>query len=573
MRIIALGLCLLAAAALSANSQADEAAAQESGLPSALSNPDQDPAAIPLADAKAGLPAAEALERLGARVGRIGIVVDDIFNEADPRENRWVYRVANNLHLKTRDGTVRAQVLLRPGDLYTVQKAEETARILRDKRYLYDAIVEPVRYDPVTNTVDLEVRVRDVWSLSPGIGVGRSGGANKSHVRLVDENLLGRGQFAAIGYNSNVDRSGLSLDFRDANLFGSWWGADLGYDDNSDGSATSIAIGRPFFSLDSHWSAGLQATSRDQITPMYDLGDKTNEFREQDDLFSIGGGWSRGLVNGWTTRWLAGYRYDRSRFSDAGTDADVPTTLLPEDRTLAYPWVGVELIQDHFATTRNQDQIGRTEDLFLGKSLRLELGWTASAFGGDRSAGIFSLAGRMGRYIGDRGLLFTEGAFNGRLESGQLADSLLSAEAHYYLRFDDKNLFTASIRGQHGVDLDLDHQLLLGGDSGLRGYPLRYQNGDTLALLSVEQRYFTDWFPFRLVRVGAAVFADVGRTWGDAPLASRPQGWLTDVGIGLRLGNARSALGNVLHIDLAFPIGARSDISSVQLLLDARKSF
>jgi len=69
------------------------------------------------------------------------------------------------------------------------------------------------------------------------------------------------------------------------------------------------------------------------------------------------------------------------------------------------------------------------------------------------------------------------------------------------------------------------------------------------------------------------VFADVGRTWGDAPLASRPQGWLTDVGIGLRLGNARSALGNVLHIDLAFPIGARSDISSVQLLLDARKSF
>ena len=69
------------------------------------------------------------------------------------------------------------------------------------------------------------------------------------------------------------------------------------------------------------------------------------------------------------------------------------------------------------------------------------------------------------------------------------------------------------------------------------------------------------------------MFADVGRTWGEAPLASEPQGWLTDVGFGLRLGNARSGLGNVLHMDLAFPLGASSDISSVQVLLEAHKTF
>ena len=247
--------------------------------------------------------------------------------------------------------------------------------------------------------------------------------------------------------------------------------------------------------------------------------------------------------------------------------------LLPEDRTLSYPWVGVELIQDRFETTHNQDQIGRTEDIFLGKSLRLELGWTSEALGGDRSAGIFGVSGRMGNYVGKRGLVFLGSSWNGRLESGSLADSLLSAETSYYLRFNDKNVFTASMDGQHGTDLDLDHQILLGGDTGLRGYPLRYQAGDTRALLSVEERYFTDWFPFRLVRVGGAIFADVGRTWGTAPLASEPQGWLTDVGFGLRLGNARSGLGNVFHMDLAFPLGASSDIDSVQVLLEARKSF
>ncbi|MEZ5565676.1 MAG: BamA/TamA family outer membrane protein [Gammaproteobacteria bacterium] len=572
MRQIALYLCVLAATC-SAASQAAPSPAIENESSSALLTEGTDPAAVADVEPRKGIPTPGELERLGARIGQTNVAVDDIFNEEDPREDRLLYRLANKLHIDTRDTTVLAQVLLKPGEPYTVQRAEETARILRDKRYLYDAVVEPTHYDPATNTVDVLVRVRDVWSLSPGIGVGRSGGTNKTRARVVDENFLGRGQYVAVGYTSDVDRSGLSFDFRDQNFFNSWWGVDAGYTDSSDGSTSNIAIGRPFFSLDSHWSAGMSAVSRDQITPMYDLGEKTNEFRQQDDYLGLDGGWSRGLENGWTTRWLTGFRYDRSRFSDAGSDADMPTTLIPEDRTLSYPWVGIELIQDRFETTRNQDQIGRTEDVFLGKSLRLELGWTAGIFGGDRSAGIFSLGGRLGNYVGRRGLIFAESSWNGRLESGQLADSLLSAGTHYYLRFNDKNVFTASANVQHGVDLDVDHQLLLGGDTGLRGYPLRYQNGDTLAVMSVEQRYFTDWFPFRLVRVGAAVFADVGRTWGQAPLASEPQGWLTDVGIGLRLGNARSGLGNVLHVDLAFPIGASSDISSVQLLLEAQKTF
>lgn len=568
MRFMALGIGLIVASGtLGAETPADPRAGS-----AALLRDNQDPSAIVRQSGQVvDIPPAGELERRGAVVGHVEVAVDDIFNEDDPRENRALYRLANRLHLDTRDTTVLSQVLLQPGEAYSARRAEETARILREKRYLYDAVVEPTAYDPETNTVDLRVRVRDVWSLSPGIGVGRSGGENKTRARIVDENFLGRGQYVAIGYSSTVDRSGLSFDFRDQNFFGSWWGIDAGYTDSSDGSTISLGIGRPFFSLDTHWSAGMHALTNDQITPLYDLGEKVDEFRQESDLFGIQGGWSRGLVDGWTTRWLAGYRYDRSLFEESFEDT--PTVLLPEDRTLSYPWVGVEFIQDHYETTRNQDQIGRTEDVYLGKSLRLELGWTADAFGGDRSAGIFGLTGRMGNYVGKRGLVFMESFWNGRLESGSLADSLLSTEARYYLRFNEKNVFTAAVEGQHGFDLDLDHQLLLGGDTGLRGYPLRYQGGDSRALISVEERYFTDWFPFRLARVGGAIFADAGRTWGDAPLASQPQGWLTDVGFGLRLGNARSGLGNVLHIDIAFPLGASGDISSTQILLEAKKTF
>ena len=93
------------------------------------------------------------------------------------------------------------------------------------------------------------------------------------------------------------------------------------------------------------------------------------------------------------------------------------------------------------------------------------------------------------------------------------------------------------------------------------------------ALVTLEQRFYTDWQPLKLFNVGAAVFFDAGRTWGHDEFAAAPAGWLTDVGLGLRLGSARSGLGNVLHIDLAFPLNRGSDIDSLQLLIETRKSF
>lgn len=519
------------------------------------------------------IPSAEELEAMRAQIGSVAIDVDEIFDESDPRENKLLYRLANDLHLATRESTVRDRLLFRSGEPFSAQKAEETARLLRAANFLSDAEVTPTRYDPASNTVDVKVRVRDVWTFEPGVGVGRSGGSNKTRMRLADENLFGLGQEIALEYKSDEDRSGLGLQFHDPNVLHSWWALDTKYTDTSDGSIASLSFARPFYSLNSRWSAGLAFETVDEVTSLYDLGEPINDFESSYDSFAIQGGRSQGLVDGWTFRWIAGYRYDRARFAPAEDDGDVPSLVVPADRLLSYPWGGIELVQDHYRTTQNQDQIGRTEDVFLGERLLATFGWAAPALGSDRSAGIFSVEGELGRPFGENDTLLADARWSGRLEGGSLADALLEANAHYYHRFDEKNLFVASLEGAQGSNLDLDHPVYLGGDNGLRGYPLRYQAGTTRALATVEQRYFTDWYPFRLLRVGGAVFADVGRTWGDATLASESQGWLGDVGFGLRLGNARSGTGSVLHVDLAFPLAGSQDIESVQLLLEAQHSF
>jgi hemolysin activation/secretion protein len=76
-----------------------------------------------------------------------------------------------------------------------------------------------------------------------------------------------------------------------------------------------------------------------------------------------------------------------------------------------------------------------------------------------------------------------------------------------------------------------------------------------------------------LFNVGAAVFYDMGATWGRDPLGTPSQGLLRDIGVGLRLGNSRSALGNVLHIDVAFPLDGDQSIRSVQFLVETKEKF
>jgi len=147
------------------------------------------------------------------------------------------------------------------------------------------------------------------------------------------------------------------------------------------------------------------------------------------------------------------------------------------------------------------------------------------------------------------------------------------AAVRYYFQQSERRLLFLGASVDATSNLDPDHQVLLGGDTGLRGYPLRYQAGEGRWLVTAEQRYFTNWYPFRLFNVGGAIFADVGRTWGANLGGTRSLGVLKDVGFGLRLGNSRSALGNVLHVDVAVPLDGGSDIQKVQFLVSTQRSF
>lgn len=515
----------------------------------------------------ANMPTDRELHDRGARIGKIQIAVDDVFEQS--LSLAAPYRIVNSLHISTHVATVNQQLLFREGDTFDRRVLDETERLLRDQRYLADASVETLRYND-DNTVDVLVRVHDVWTMSPGLSFGRKGGENSTKFEFEDTNFLGLGKTVSVERSANVDRTAWRLGYVDPHVFGSWWRLAAAHSTLSDGSSDEFSFGRPFYSLDSRWSAGVSAVDSELMTPLYSLGKQIGRFHTQKQQFAFDGGVSRGLVDGWTTRYLFGARYDAKRFA---ADPGDPSSFVPDDRRYAYPYVGVQWLEDSYVTTRNLNQIGRTEDLHLGKSLTMTVGFAASAFGSTSNAMMLTTSGEAGYELGEEKFFIGNFDLASRVESGGVRNALFDVGGRYFQRQSEHRVFFAGLDATYSSNLDPDTQLLLGGDNGLRGYPLRYQAGTSKAVLTLEQRFYTDWQPLKLANVGAAIFADTGRMWGQDRFAAAPQGWLTDVGVGLRLGSARSGLGNILHIDVAFPLNRTADIDSVQFLVETKKSF
>ena len=502
-------------------------------------------------------------------IGNIILEKQDVFDLSNPKENNALYRLANRLHIITKDSVIEQQLLFGSGDLFSKRLVEETERILRRNTYFYDATITPVSRED--GTVDLQVDTRDVWTLKPGFSFSRSGGENRSSVKLEELNLFGWGQQVLVSRSKDVDRDSTLFSFRDKNLGRSWTQLRLDYSDNSDGHWQSLSVVRPFYALDSHWSAGGSGTDFDLQRKLYQLGEAAAEYRHERRLLTAFGGWSAGLQNGWVRRYTAGVAYDENVFSVV-PDGTLPSAI-PNDRELVYPYFGIEILEDQFETAQNRDQIKRTEDFLTGTRIAATLGWSDEGFGADRDAVLYWLSAS--RSFGDlaKSAVLLSANASGRVESGNAVNALLSARARYYKQQSDQRTFFTTISATYGNNLDLDNPVELGGASGLRGYPLRYQSGDSKVLLTVEQRYFWNWYPFRLVRVGGAIFADTGRTWGDNPIGGESLGWLSDVGFGLRLAPTRTGTRSIIHVDVAFPLDGDDSIDSVQFLIESKRSF
>ena len=523
---------------------------------------------LPPGALKEWIPSDEDLAARGAVIGEIVIRNENIFDTADPKEDNWLFRLANRLHVRTRPWVIRGQLLFRTGDPYDRRLIEESERILRSNRFFYDAGIRPIAFHD--GRVDVEVLTRDVWTLRPGISFGRAGGANTIGINIEDLNILGTGVGLGVSRASTPDRSTSNVYVKAGRIADTWIRTELVISQNSDGWTRGALIERPFYSLGTRWAAGASFMDNVSVNTLVRTVNFANQFQTHANNETAWVGWSEGLKGRWVKRYILGFTRDVSSFAPA--PGEVPSGPLPPDRTLAYPWVGFELTEDAFEKARNRDQIARTEDFFLGNRVHASLGYANAVFGADRAAAVFSGGFGTGFRPAESSSMLFDSTAGGRYETGSVRDAVLGARSLSYFRLSENWLAYSLLSVKRGISLDPDHELLLGGDNGLRGYPRQYQAGDRSVLFTLEGRYYTALYPFRLFRIGGAVFYDMGRAWGGA-FANPDPGVLRDIGTGLRIALARSGQGGVVHIDVAFPLDGDPSISRMQFLVKTKVGF
>ena len=509
---------------------------------------------------------------LGTTIRSIRVTRFSVFDMEDPDENNRVYRWANDFHSVTREWVVRDHLLIEEGEGYNVARLRESERILRDLKFIFDASVRAWRW--CGDYVDIEVFTRDIWTFTPLLSFNRSGGENDFTIGFRDSNFLGSGKQFTIRYESDEERSGTNFVYSDPSVMGTRWRTRLSWTENDDGYDRSLHVVRPFYSVYERWSAGTALEDVKLEENVWFRGDEIAEFDRETQLVRVFGGIANELeLDQQVGRWLFGYTYEDNVFSFS--DSDIPPPELPDDRTYSYPFAGFQSIEDEYVKLYNVDYLGRTEDVYIGERYRWTVGWSDDGLGATRDQ--VALQGNYGNTLraDDTHLWTFDSWLNGywNVDDEDFENLWITAETRYHLRQAEKWALFGRLKVDYTDGLTLDNQLTLGGADGLRGYDRHYQTGDRAFIFNLEQRYYSDWHPFRLIRVGMAAFVDVGRAWFNNQDNGSNGDVLANAGIGLRLNSSRAEKGSVIHLDLAVPFMKDDDVDSVQFLITVKDRF
>ena len=505
----------------------------------------------------------------GRVIQNVVVETDDVFDTSKEDESSFVFRMANRFHIDTRRATVVSQLLFKPGEKLSPQKVAESERTLRTNPYLFDASITPIENDD--GTVDVLVKTRDNWTLFPEFTFSNAGGESETSFGIEEQNLLGTGTRLNVSREDDRERTSSVFEISSENIGRHRISAAYSFSDLSDGQSQFIDVQRPFFSFDTKWAAGASLFGDERIDTLYSVGEPAVRYLRDQEFFRGFAGLSDGLVNGWVTRWSVGYIFDNREFDPVFEEGLIPIT--PEDRRLSYPFVQYQRIQDKFVETRNLNQILQTEDISLGTSYQLSLGVVAESFDADRNALILEGGYRRGFGSPERALWLLSTDLSTRVESGTLTNTVLSSSLEFYKRQSEKRVFFAAMRARFGDDLDLDNFSPVGGETGLRGFPLNFLNAESTALVTVEQRFYTDYYPFKLFRVGAAAFFDAAYGIGADPVGFESDRLRSNVGVGLRFSSTRSSSNRIFHLNIAAPTTGADGVDDVQIQFFGQQRF
>lgn len=534
-------------------------------------------------------------------VSRIFVDNHSVFDPAslpdDPRI-RWAYRLANRIHVRTRADFIEDELLLAVGDCYDPGLTRESARILREFRFVASADVFSVPQEDGSR--HLVVETRDEWTTKFAGDITFDGGMKLRGVSLVEENFLGRGISLGAYYVEVDERREVGGRFEVPRLRGSNWDVSTAAGRTRVGTAWNQAVLHPFVGEVGTFAFRQRASSRQdlftwnlpvgppwtQLVAPLEAGSVevtgARRFGTSGRFFLVGGGISREWIRpGGTAEVegvIAGAFDDRTPVPDS-VALPLRTQLGTREATRLNLLLGVRRVA--YVERRGLDALTGVQDVPVGREALFSVGPALGGAGpmdvflrGDLFGGVstgpwvgqlyLSLEGRQ-----EGGSLETRSG--GEMERAGPRDILGEVHAFLYrqIRTSLPQTLVLKVSAQGGWNTRAPFQLMLGGPDGVRGYAeTRFPGGRRVVVTAEHRLRLPSPFP-DLADLGATLFTDVGRIEaGDAPWAE-PSGWRGTLGGGLRIGFPAGSA-SVVRLDVALPLGA-DGVDGPRIILQARE--
>lgn len=552
-----------------------------------------------MAPAQAQLPAADPACEEGP-VSRIVIDSQPIFDPgpaSQPSVLRWARRLANFLHVDTREGFIAGELLFGEGDCPDAFLFEESERILRELGFIAtaDIVAEP-RPD---GTRHVRVTTRDEWTTRIQIDLTVDDGVQFEGASMVEENFLGSGNLIGAFYQERKQRRDYGLTLHSTRLAGTRLDGRLNAGRTRSGGFTDAMLAYPFVGEVGRFAGRLRFQRRESLFPYvldpsleygYALlpvfeerveASQAHRFGEPGDLTLLGFGITRETI-----------RFDEYpgsvslvRGLDFGNllDDELNIGSLLAGQTRGHDLTRFNLLLSRrrvrFETRSGLDAISGEQSVPQGVDLSLTLGPRlplGRGRPGEDESSRMSPAGLasdfMGRvsFFGGAGSAAALLLLNAQAEArrvrfedeadGRWRDILSEADllAYWQPGAGFARTLVARVSAAGGWSTISPFQLTLGGREVVRGYREEDFPAGRRVVASLENRVDLGWPAPSSIDLGLTFFADSGRAWaGDAPFGM-DTGWKTSLGAGLRVGFPVGSR-RVTRIDLAWPVGADSE--------------
>lgn len=487
------------------------------------------------------------------RIREIEVTPHPIFTEQQAADH-LLYRLINWSHWTSRKQTVLNEIWLKPGDAVDEEGLREIERELRRTDLFARAEAKAIPTG-TPGEVDLDIDTADNFTLRLAVLSSFAGDVGSYGLLLGDRNLFGSGDDLRLQAEVNdEDEEILSASYLDRHLFGTAAQMRLNIGRTEEGHFYSGSIGKPLRHLEDPWAWNVSAGSSESAIDFFEGGESVAEIPRESTSF--GGSITRAFGPR-NARQRLGLRlgYNDSSYGETtGENADEYARPADATSISITPNWGLRRVNRREAV-RDLDTIDFTQDIEFGWFPSLSIGAVYRDVEGSEE----ELQANLGvglataNQLGPETYLTTSSGGAWRGTDTRDAGWFVNSAVHGYHRVHPRHLLAGSVTYDASFESDgIAAQLTLGEDNGLRGYPARQFSGTRRVRINLEDRIRTDleWRSFHLGVVG---LLDAGTIRGEG-LA--PDDWLASAGVGLRIASSEWYGGDVLRLDLAYPLVA-----------------